>query len=200
MALQTRLITADEFWEIVLHDDSFQDRRVELIDGEIIDMPPSSFINTVIAIRIARRLDEFVEKHGLGWVSGADGGYTLSANQVRVPDVAYISKERQPTLTERVNLPPDLAVEVISKSERTAQIFSKIGLYLRSGVRMVWAVFPDDQEVLVCRPSDDGMFITETFDINGTLNGSDVLPGFTLPVRDIFPPQAAQSEPAQTPE
>ncbi len=195
MAVQTRLITTDEFWDIVLNDESYEDRRVELIDGEIIEIPPSRPIDSVIAGRVAYRLQAFNQDHlNLGWVAGANAGYTLDVYQVPVPDASYISKNRYPVLTDRFTASPELVVEVVSKNERPAHVFSKIGLYLRSGVQIVWAIFPDDCEVLVCFQSKDSIFTTKTLDINDTLDGADILPGFTLPVRDIFPSQPAQPE------
>jgi Uma2 family endonuclease len=78
---------------------------------------------------------------------------------------------------------PDLAVEVVSPDE---DIFKKAREYLNAGARIVWAVYAEEQTVYVMRLDAQGTLTSVPFGINDTLDGGDVLPGFTLPVRDIF--------------
>ncbi|NWG17273.1 MAG: Uma2 family endonuclease, partial [Chloroflexi bacterium] len=77
----------------------------------------------------------------------------------------------------------DLAVEVKSPTDSKRELRQKAEAYLRFGTKIVWLVFPDEQRVEVYVPDDD----VREFDMNGTLDGGEVLPGFALPVSQIFP-------------
>ena len=183
MTIQQKTYTADEFWDMI--DQLDQTRRYELIRGEIVAMPPSSPRNSMIAMRIGRLIGNYVAEYDLGYVMGADGGYTLAADEVRIPDVSFVSKERMPELPDRFEGGPDLAVEVISPSESSRHVMDKIRLYLHAGTRLVWAVYPDEQVVDVYRPAEAGMHVQKV-DMDGMLMGDPVLPGFTLDLHDLF--------------
>ncbi len=100
------------------------------------------------------------------------------------PDVAFISKDHPQSEGDGFyDHAPDLAVEVISPSEHAADIDLKTQKYLEYGTKLVWVIYPKTQRIVVY---SSGMQSGSTVDINGTLDGGDVLPGFTLPVRDIF--------------
>lgn len=184
MVLREKLYTADEFFEIAALPEN-EDRRFELEDGMIIEMASSRRINTVTGVRISTFINVFVMKHNLGYVSGADGGYRLNPHRVRRPDVGFISKRHGITLEGvEFDIAPDLAVEIVSEDE---DIFKKAREYLRAGTKLVWGVYADEKEVYVFTLSEDGDIHAQHFGIEDTLTGGDVLPGFTLPVRDIFP-------------
>ncbi len=182
MLLREKLYTAEEFFEIASLPEN-EDKRLELDDGVIVEMAGSSPINTVTAMRIGTFVNNFVMPRDLGYVTGADGGFKLAPKRVRQPDVGFISKVRVPKLPKRFDLAPDLALEVVLEDE---DIFKKAREYLRAGSRMVWAVYPDEKTVYVMRLDEDGGIRTLPYDINATLDGGDVLPGFALPVKDIF--------------
>ena len=184
MAIQQRLYTADEFWEMAQEFE--EGKRFELVQGLIVEMAPSSPRNSVIAMRIGRFIGNYVEEHDLGYVMGPDGGYTLSPDNVRIPDISFVSKARAPTLPERFIGGPDLAVEVLSPSETSRSVIDKVRLFLSAGTRIVWVIYPDERVVDVYRPAGEGMHVQE-FDAESTLDGGEVLPGFTLPVQKIFP-------------
>ena len=108
----------------------------------------------------------------------------MSDDSVFVPDAAYISKQRLPEIPDQeVPIPPDLAVEVKSPSDSKRKMRQKAEKYLAFGTRLVWLVFPHEQLVEIYTPDQDVL----TIGIDGVLDGADVLPGFSLPVRDIFP-------------
>jgi Uma2 family endonuclease len=186
MAIQEQLYTATEFWEMARLPEN-NEKRLELINGVIVELAPSSPKNTVIAAKFVYYLNTHVIPNDLGYVTGADGGFTLGPYQVRLPDAAFISKERVPELTDSFNVAPDLAVEVVSPNERPTQILNKVSLYLRAGTRLVWVAYPDDRVVDVCRLSPDGGVDVQTVTVEGALDGEDVLPGFSLPLKLIFP-------------
>jgi Uma2 family endonuclease len=118
----------------------------------------------------------------MGRVTGADGGYVVSGERY-IPDVAFISKEKQPEPSHEAynTTPPDLAVEVLSPSNDPGDIRIKLFNYLRAGT-VVWLVDPDKKEVEVYASGQ-----AKKLGLDSILDGGDVLPGFTLPVKEIFP-------------
>lgn len=116
-------------------------------------------------------------------MTGADGGYYISDEDYFVPDVAYISKERQPELPRKGfnPIPPDLAVEVVSPTDSYSEVARKVAVYLRGGTRLVWGGDPETPSVAVHTTAG-----TQTFGLNDTLDGGEALPGFALPIKDIF--------------
>ena len=161
-----------------------KNRLFELHNGEIVEKM-ASFIPSKIAMRIGRCLGAFVDDNALGYVTGADGSYILSSNTEFMPDVAYISKVRLPQQPERqVEGPPDLAIEVKSPSDSKRELRLKAETYLRYGTPMVWLGFPEDQHVEVYEQGKD--VIDRYLDDNDSVDADAVLPGFTLPLRQIF--------------
>ncbi|MBL8131886.1 MAG: Uma2 family endonuclease [Anaerolineae bacterium] len=157
-----------------------RDRLFELIDGEVVEKV-ASFIPSRIAMRVGRFIGNWADPYG--YVTGADGSYILSPDHEFMPDVGYISKERlaEPPMRE-VRGAPDLAVEVLSPTDSKRELRRKAEDYLRFGARMVWLIFPEARRVEIYTPDDDVVEL----DLNSVLDGGEILPGFTLPVRDIF--------------
>jgi Uma2 family endonuclease len=183
MLIHEKLYTPEEFFEIAALPEN-EDRRLELDEGVIVEMT-SSRLNTVTAVRIIHFLTNFVIPNDLGLVTGADGGFKLAGGNVRRPDVGFISKDHGVKLVGiAFNLAPDLAVEIVSPDE---DVFKKANEYIAAGTRIVWAVYAEDKVVYVIRPTDDGELRVQKLGIDETLDGGDVLSGFKLPVRDIFP-------------
>jgi Uma2 family endonuclease len=183
MAIQQKVVTAEEFWQTEFEEG----KRYELIKGVIVEMAPSKPENTIIAGRILAYFFNHVEVNDLGYVTGADGGYTLSPGDVQIPDVAFISKARAPKIPDEFHGGPDLAVEVISKTESPRTVNDKTIAYLRAGTRIVLNVYPKEKVIDVCKPSPDGGMTIHTLTIDDILDISAVLPGFKLPVKQIFP-------------
>jgi Uma2 family endonuclease len=185
MLIQETLYSAEEFFHIAQLPENAT-RQLELEDGVIVEMPSSSKLNTVTALRIATFINSYVMSHNLGVVSGADGGYRLSPTRVRQPDVGFVSQKHSIDLKDGVvfEIPPDLAVEVVSPTE---DVFKKANEYLAAGTRLVWAVYTEDKTVYAMRLDERGRLSSQGHSIDDTLLGEDVLPGFSLPVRDIFP-------------
>src|SRR5262249_18343029 len=133
---------------------------------------------------------QYVREDDLGYVSGADGAYELSPGNILAPDVAFVAKARLPKMPDRFfQIAPDLAVEVISPTDSIKKTRRKAAKYLAAGTKLVLILYPEDQTIDVCRPAPEGspnaMLIQELM-IDDTLDGGEVLPGFRLPVRDIF--------------
>jgi len=183
MFIEEKLYTAEEFWEIAQAPEN-ELRRLELDEGVIVEMAESSPTNTVIAARVIYFLNAFVIPRNMGYVTAPDGGFKLGDKKVRQPDAAFISKDRLTKLPKHFNLPPDLAVEIVSPNE---DVLKKVNEYLGAGTHMVWAVYAVEKTVYVFTLNEDTSLRGERFGISDTLDGDNVLPGFTLPVRDVFP-------------
>ena len=183
MVIQTRVTT--EAFEALVNQPENSERRFELVSGEVFEVPSNPFVSK-IAAKILIFIGIYLLKEDRGHVTGADGGYMVGGNRY-APDVAYISYERQPELaTQGYNPnPPELAVEVISapnNAEEQHKLRLKLTSYLAAGV-VVWIVNPFDRTVEVHAAGRDAQALDET----GTLSGGDLLPGFELAVKDIFP-------------
>src|SRR5437667_10129707 len=131
MALPARrsLMTAEELIELPADD-----YKYELVEGELIRMPPTGGEHGKLTARLARLLDEYVEAHDLGIVCGAETGFILqrTPDVVRAPDVAFVAKDRIPaTGVPETYWPfaPDLAVEVVSPSDRVDDLQATVGEY-----------------------------------------------------------------------
>lgn len=174
-------MTVEEFEAFVALPEN-EDKLFEFIGGEIFEVPSNPY-SSKIAMRIGRYLDIFVEQHDLGHVTGEAGGYWVSGERY-APDVAFIAKERQAELVkEGYNPnPPNLAVEVISPQDRPHNLHIKIANYLAAGT-LVWIVYPESQEIEVFEPNQP----VKTLGVNDTLDGGNVLQGFKLEVKKIFP-------------
>ena len=186
MAVREKRYTTDDFWAIATLPEN-ADKRLELIDGEIYEMP-ASFIPSKIAVRFSRFIDIFVDENDLGHVTDPDGSYIISEHDTFIPDVGFVSRERLPEMPEReCPVPPDLAVEVVSPTDSVKAVQRKALRYLEAGTRMVWIAYPKEQSVDVCLPAEGGGMIVHEKTIDDVLDGGDVLPGFKLAVREIFP-------------
>jgi Uma2 family endonuclease len=179
--VQTRRLTVEEFERLAERPEN-ADKRLEYIGGDIVEVVSNSYAS-LVAVRISARLQLFVEDQKLGYVTGADGGFVVS-NERYIPDVGFISKQKQPEPPRTTWIPalPDLAVEVLSPTDAPEVVRIKIVNYLHAGVT-VWLVNPDKRQVEIYVPGQ----MAHTVGVDDTLDGGDVLPGFRLAVKDIFP-------------
>jgi Uma2 family endonuclease len=158
-------------------------RIFELIDGEIVEKMPS-YEPSHIAGWILTFINMYLLQQELGYTTTVDGGYRMPNGDVLIPDVGYISKARMPEHTLReVPVPPDFAIEVKSPTDRKREMRRKAEKYLEYGTRLVWLVFPEEQQVEVYSLLEEDVI---TVGMDGVLDGKDVLPGFTLAVKDIL--------------
>lgn len=157
----------------------------ELVDGMLVEKP-MGLLESVLAVYISSQLCAYVKTHKLGIVAGADGMMRLAAGLVRIPDVSFVSWDQLPgraiPTAPIPSLHPDLAVEVLSRSNTNAEIERKIGEYFVAGTRLIWVVDPASRTVRVLTSINNRRLLSES----ETLDGGEVLPGFTLPIADIF--------------
>jgi Uma2 family endonuclease len=163
-----------------------EDRLYELVDGILVEKTVG-LEESIIAGDILTILNVFVKPRRLGRVAGADGTIQLDVNLVRIPDVAFFSLERLPggeIPKEPIPLlVPDLAVEVISGSNTPKEMAEKLKDYFEKGVGLVWLVRPKSRVVDVYTAPDQFTRLT----VSMRLDGGDVLPGFSVPVGELFP-------------
>jgi Uma2 family endonuclease len=184
MTIETRHTTAEEL--LRMPDDGF---RYELVRGELRKMTPAGNKHGYLALRIASRLERHVEDNGLGKTYAAETGFKLSSDPdtVRAPDAAFVSRARLEEVGEIEGYwpgAPDLAVEVISPSDTHTEVVEKALAWLEAGCRMVLAVDPSRRTVTIYRALDDIRILTGEAD--ETLDGADVVPGWSLPVAELF--------------
>ncbi len=184
-----RTMTVEEFEAYALLPEN-ADRRLEWHDGEVIELTTNS-LSSRIGIRLTSLLWAFVEAHGLGEVTDAQGGYIVNGLR-SIPDGAFVSYARQPNPPDVAWNPiaPDLVIEVVSPTDRPALIRRKLLSYLDAGVT-VWLVEPEDQTVEVYAPGRAPLLLTAT----DTLDGGDLLPGLTIPLARVFRPAAPAAPP-----
>jgi Uma2 family endonuclease len=180
MATVEKTMTADEY--LALGDIG----PSELIQGELIRMAPSGYDHGWIACNIAGEIRNFVKAHKLGRTSTTEAGFFISHNPdtVRAPDVAFVRAERVPPAGQKkfFDGPPDLAVEVLSPDDRSSEVNAKIYDWLRAGCVQVWVVDPQNKTVMVYRNRSEAAVFT----LEDTLIAEELLPGFSLPVAEIF--------------
>lgn len=169
----------------VLEIEAHEDRLCELVDGVLVEKP-MGFAESRIAILLATALQQFVDKHDLGIVTGESGMIRMPQNLVRIPDVAFLAWDKFPDreLPDEgaPEIVPDLAVEVLSKSNTKAEMDRKLREYFSIGVRLVWFVDPKARTVTVYRTAT----LCKTLSAADRLDGGKVLPGFELPVKNLF--------------
>lgn len=159
--------------------------KFELIDGKLTRMSPAGLTHGAIVICIGAALQQFVRPERLGLVFGSDAGFRLDPDNVLSPDVSYASagwiRARTTNLEQFFPGVPELAVEVISPSERRTKIRQKMEKYFAQGTRIVWLVYPRRKAVEVFTSPDEMITLT-----SNELDGGEVLPGFRLPLDEIF--------------
>lgn len=168
---------------VELHD--HHRRLCELIDGTLVEKA-MGWQEALLAASITTILNSFVEPRDLGVVFGADGMFRLAPGQVRIPDVAFVSKERYSgrdvSPAAFWELGCDLAVEVVSPSNTPREMERKLADYFAAGVGAVWLVYPEAREVAVYSSANE----SATLRGDDMLDGGGVLSGFSAPVSQIF--------------
>lgn len=160
--------------------------RCELVHGELAMMTPAGYQHGRIVSRINARLENYVDHEALGEVTGAETGFQIARDPdtVRAPDVGFVCADRVPSAptTGFFQGAPDLAVEVLSPSDRAGEVLAKVQDWLGAGCRAVWLIDPANQTVSVC----DDRNQTVALHSSDELTGGDVIPGFCVTVADIF--------------
>jgi Uma2 family endonuclease len=180
-----KLMTAEQFFDWV-HRPTNENKWFELVRGEVIELPPPGRPHGVVTGNAVWILGGYVRKRRKGYLASNDAGVILERDPdtVRGPDVAlYEDAQSFEGLPAKYGeIPPRLAVEVLSPDDRADRLMHKITDYLRTGVALVWLIDPELRTVTVYRP-DKG---PRVYHENEELTGEDVLPGFRCGVADFF--------------
>ncbi len=175
---QTHLMTADEL--LRLPDSPY---RQELIKGELLTMPPPGYRHGTVTMALSVLLANYVKENNLGRVA-AEMGYKLETDPdtVLAPDISFIARQRVGIRVEGYRSgAPDLAVEVLSPSDRKTQVERKTALWLELGAKAVWNVDPRKRTVEVVRVDGNRKLFHDTDEFV-----DDTVPGFRVKVSEIF--------------
>jgi Uma2 family endonuclease len=175
----TKLWTIDEVAQ--LPEDAF---RYALIKGELFRMPPPGGRHGRVTNTIGRLVGNFVAEHRLGAVYNQSGFiFERDPDTLFGPDLSYVRIDRAPPNDVGYpELAPDLVVEVASPSETGPSIAEKTAIYLSAGVRLIWIIDPERRTVRIHRSDGSESMLTE----QDAFNGEDGLPGFKLPIAQVF--------------
>ena len=182
MTVARQAMTADELF--CLPDDNC---RYALVKGELQRMTPAGFRHGAVAVNLTVPVGQHVRKHRLGIVCGAETGFVLERNPdtVLAPDLAFVRRERIPASGVPATFwdgAPDLAVEVLSPGDSRRETAAKVSAWLSAGARVVWVADPRDASVTVHEPGRPA----RRLGASDVLDGAPLLPGFQLPVADLF--------------
>lgn len=179
-AQQERLYTVEEFEHLLTLPEN-RERLLELINGEIVEKMPTEEHGEV-ALLIGAALLAFVRANKLGRV-GVEVRHRMPQDKrnSRLPDVSFIAGQRPRVAEGSVPQMPDLAIEIKSPDDSLKELREKAQYYLLNGARLVWIWDIAKRLVIALTPDDEQIFLEHE-----TLDGGDVLPGFSLPLKDIF--------------
>lgn len=176
-----RRLSAEEFWQ------QYAGRPYELVRGEVRERMPAGLPHGLVAIAIGHRIAEFALRTRLGVALAAETGFWIAhpeGDSVRAPDVAFLRRERlpKPLPASFCAVVPDLVVEVISPNDAYSALREKVDEWLGAGASVVWVVDPQRRLVEVYQTGKPVQVLRE----GDVLTAEQVMPGFQLPVQDIF--------------
>ncbi len=160
----------------------------ELVDGELLEREPIGALSDLIAAHLLWLLGNTVNPSALGFLTSSQGGFQIfpdDSNKVRVPDIAFIPKDRIPAgppPTGHWKVVPTLVVEVVSPNDVLYQVEMKVLDYLRAGVSLLWVVIPETRTIHIHRADGTAAFLRS----GDTLDGENVLPGFRADLDKLF--------------
>lgn len=160
------------------------EKQIEIVDGKVEIKEMAGARHGGIAARTIIKIGIYLESNPIGSLYTADTTFSIGEND-RMPDVSFVSAKRIPETGEpegKWEIAPDLAIEVVSPTDVYSKILKKIREYLKAGVKEVWLVEPEFHTVAVYKPP----MKSETLTIEDTLSCEEMLPGFQLPLKEIF--------------
>lgn len=181
--LERQLYNNDDF-EAFLKLPENRDHLFELIEGEIVEKM-STELHGIIAALFATFINNYLFINPIGRVAVESRHRPANAkdkHNSRLPDVSFVTNEHP--ITERGAAPyiPELCIEIQSPDDSAKTLADKAAFYLANGAKMVWLVYPSKQLVETLTLDD-----RELLGVEDTIDGGDVLPGFKLAVKQVFP-------------
>jgi Uma2 family endonuclease len=175
------LATEEDLLRVLDHED----RICELIDGVLVEKT-MGYYESMLAVSLIMALGKFVKEHDLGIVLGEAGTLRILEDQIRVPDVAFLSWRHFPGRVLPAEpvpaIAPDLAVEVLSAGNTPAEMTRKLKDYFAAGVKLVWFIDPASESATVYKD----LRTSRKLSLADSLEGGEVLPGFELPLKEVF--------------
>lgn len=188
MSDSSTLLTAEDLLQMPRDD-----WRHELVEGVLYRMPPPGFAHGALAGQLGGLLFAYVNQHKLGRVLAAETGFQIASDPdtVRAPDVAFVTNERlqKADFDRHKYFPgaPDFLVEILSPSDSYSDVEKKVAQWLAAGARLVVLADPAKQLLFAHRPGKPAQILSR----EDTLDASDVIDGWRVPVAEIFVPEAA---------
>ena len=171
--------------DVIKYMEAADKRLYELIDGVLVEKA-MGFWESSIASIIVQHFWNFLDDYDLGIAFSAHGPFRVRVGRIRFPDTGFISCDRLPCddvpRAPILAAVPNLAAEVISKSNTVREMENKLLDYFGAGVQLVWYIYPETQTAVVYTSPTR----KKTIGPDGTLDGGKVLPGFNLPLKKLF--------------
>lgn len=160
-------------------------KRTELVRGRLVIREPAGALHGWVAARLLGEMHAYLRNHPLGELYAAETGFILARHPatLRAPDVAYIQADRVPEDDPGfATIAPDLLAEVLSPDDRRAMVEAKVRHWLDAGTRLVWVIDPRKKRATVHCANR----ASSTLTLDDALDGEDVIPGLTVPLRRIL--------------
>lgn len=176
------LANLDDLWRIA-HLPQSQQHTFELIQGKILEKPPLSWLANYTAVRLQAFLEKYLCCHPVGQVTALNTGYTLNPYNVLIPTIGFSAIQQLPDLRVNPYLPyaPDLAIEIQESDDLT-----RARHYLRYGTHVVWLISLREKAIVIAQWASITMHELETLKVIASLEGGELLPGFSLRLTDLF--------------
>ena len=189
MVLRERPYTLADLREIEQRPEN-SNKTFELINGEVYEVNPPKPNHAYTADRFYIAFDHYARETESGIAFSDSVGYALPNGDSLIPDASFVAKSQAWfPLPDSFDFAPLVVVEVASASNSERELLDKAESFLECGTKLVWIAYPTKRIVDACHLTEDSSLIVRKVDINGTLAGEDVLPGFRLAVKDVFPPE-----------
>ena len=163
-----------------------RDTLYEIVHGQRVEKPAMSAFAGLIGFQLAHQMQVFAEQTKRGRAM-TEIIFGLAEDLQRRPDAAFVSferwaEDRLPPHTDPWPVVPNLAIEVVSKSNPAEDILDKLEEYFHAGVELVWIVYPRQRQVYVYESPTQVHIVSHSDE----LDGGRVLPGFRLPLATLF--------------
>ncbi len=158
--------------------------KYEYVEGEL-KVSPTGMLHESIGVKLINKLFQFVDKKKLGGVYGSSVGYRMQSGNLLSPDASFVRKSKLPHGKSPEGFgyfAPDLAVEILSPSERVIQVEKKVAEYFENGSELVWIINPKKRTATVYHSMNDCQVFCE----NDKLTAGEVIPGFFCRLRDLL--------------
>jgi Uma2 family endonuclease len=176
----TRLTVADLERVQVILSEAHLDYQLELVDGKIIIMGPSS----EIGLEFGSLLRNWVKPRKLGRVFESSGGFILPNSDLTAPDVSFVAADRlKQSKRYFAELVPDLVVEIKSQSDRIKPLQEKLLSFIEHGAKVGILIDPDKCTVTIYRPTTEPVILRD----GDMISIPELLPGWEVPVAELWP-------------